>query len=85
MSRNIPNPQRIEKARLLIQKARDLPVPLDGGKYNITYLAEIKTLLQQARDLVKFISYSPSASTEIKEEVEAVFAEIKQANNEILH
>jgi hypothetical protein len=85
MSRQIPNPERIERARALIQEARLLPVPVESGKFNITYLAQLKGLLQQARDLVKFIQYSPSASPEMKKEVMSILEEADQANNDILH
>ncbi len=85
MSRMIPAAERVVRARALIQKARDLPVPADGGKYNLSYIARVKDYLQQARDLVKFIPMTPSATAEIKEEVKKIFAEADQANQEILH
>jgi len=84
MARLIPAAERIRRARLLIQKARDLPTP-PAGKYDFSYVAEVKDLLRQARDLVKFISYTPSASAEMKADVQKVFAEADQANQEILH
>ncbi len=85
MSRLIPATERIQKARKCIQEARDLPVPADGGKYNFSYISQVKALLQEARDLVKFIPYQPSATPEIKKEVEKIFQEADQANQEILH
>ena len=85
MSRTIPAAERITRAWALIQKARDLPVPADGGKYNFSYIAQVKDYLQQARDLVKFIPLTPSASPEIKAEVKKIFSEADQANQEILH
>jgi hypothetical protein len=85
MSRMIPAAERITRARALIQKARDLPVPADGGKYNFSYIAQVKDYLQQARDLVKFIPLTPTATPEMKEEVKQIFAEADQANQEILH
>ena len=85
MSKFIPNAERILRARALIQKARDLPVPTDLGRSNLTYIAQVKDLLQQARDMVKFISYQPSATPEMKNEVKKIFAEADQANQEILH
>jgi predicted ATP-grasp superfamily ATP-dependent carboligase len=85
MSKFIPAAERIVRARLLIQKARDLPVPAGLGKSDLTYIAQVKDLLQQARDMVKFISYQPSASAEMKEEVKKIFAEADLANKEILH
>jgi len=85
MSRLIPASERIIRARALIQKARDLPVPAEGGKHNFSYIAQVKALLQQARDLIKFIPYTPSATAEIKSEVTKVFEEANLADKEILH
>ncbi len=85
MSRLIPASERIIRARALIQKARDLPVPAEGGKHNLSYIAQVKALLQQARDLIKFIPYTPSATAEIKSEVTKVFEEANLADKEILH
>lgn len=85
MARSIPSAERIQRARALILKARELPVPEDGGKYNFSYIAQVKDLLRQARDLVKFIPMTPSATPEMKAEVKQIFAEADQANQEILH
>lgn len=85
MSKMIPAAERIVRARALIQKARDLPVPPGFGKSDLTYIAQVKDLLQQARDMVKFISYQPSATAEIKDEVKKIFTEADQADREILH
>jgi hypothetical protein len=40
--------------------------------------------LQQARDLVKFIPDTPSATAEIKSEARKILQEADQANKEIL-
>lgn len=85
MSPFIPAAERIVRARALIQKARQLPVPPDMGKSDLTYIAKVKDILQQARDLVKFIPYTPSATAEMKNEVKKIFSEADQANKEILH
>ncbi len=85
MAKLIPAAQRIDKARALIQKARDLPVPDDMGWANFTYVANVRDLLRQAKDLIKLIPYSPSASAEMKAEVKAIFAETELAEKEILH
>jgi len=85
MSPFIPAAERIQRARKLIQKARDLPVPSGMGKSDLTYIAKVKDILRQARDLVKFIPYTPSASPELKDEVKNIFAEADQADKEILH
>jgi hypothetical protein len=84
MSRLIPASERIIRARALIQKARDLPIPTEGGKHDFSYIAQVKDLLQQARDMVKFIPYSPSATTDMKNEVTKIFQEADQADKEIL-
>lgn len=85
MARMIPATERITRARTLIQKARDLPVPAESGRYDLAYIAKVKGLLQEARDLVKFIPYTPTATAEMKAEVNAIFEEADRANREILH
>jgi hypothetical protein len=85
MSPFIPAAERIQRARLLIQKARNLKVPEGLGKSDLTYIANVKDILQQARDLVKFIPYTPTATPEMKNEVKKIFAEADQADKEILH
>jgi tartrate dehydratase beta subunit/fumarate hydratase class I family protein len=81
----IPAAERLVKARALIQKARDLPVPFETGRFDFSYVAQVKVILQQARDMVKFISYGPTTSDEMKAEVQKIFEECDQANREILH
>ncbi|HET8705032.1 MAG TPA: hypothetical protein VFM46_01920 [Pseudomonadales bacterium] len=85
MSRLIPAAERITRARALIQKARDLPVPAENGRYDLTYVAQVKSSLREARDLIKFIPYTPSATPEMKAEVANLFKEADQAEKEILH
>ena len=85
MARLIPAAERIVQARALIQKARDLAVPAESGRFDFSYVAQIKVILQQARDLVKFISYGPSTSDEMKADIQKIFEECDQANKEILH
>lgn len=85
MSKFIPAPEKIQQAHALIQKARDLPVPAHAGRSDFTYVAQVKAYLQQARDLVKFIPRTPSATAELKEQVKKIFEEADQADREILH
>ncbi len=85
MSRLIPAAERITQARALIQKARDLPVSSSDGWQDFPYVAQVKDIIRRARDLIKFISYSPSTSAEMKKDVAAVFAEADQAEKELLH
>jgi hypothetical protein len=87
MSRLILAADRVIKARALIQKAHDLPVPpaSEAGKYNFSYVAQVKALLQDARDLIKYIPKTPSATAEIKDQVSQLLKEADRANQEILH
>ncbi len=84
MAKMIPAAERVLKARELIAKARAEPVPVEGGRSNFTYLAQVRDYLRQARDLVKFINYSPSTSTEMRKDVEAVMAEADAAQHELM-
>ncbi len=85
MARMIPAEQRIARARKLIQKARDLPPPEQDKLLDLTYMAEVRETLQQARDLIKFIPYTPSASAEMKADVAQLFETIDQTQKELLH
>jgi hypothetical protein len=85
MSKLILAAERIVRARALIQKARELPVPAESGRYDLAYIAGVKDLIQQARDLIKFIPYTPSATPEMKAEVAQIFKEAEEAEKEILH
>lgn len=85
MAKMIPASERIIRARNLIQQARDFPVAAELGKNDLSYIAGVKDLLRQARDLVKFIPMTAGVSTEMKEEVKRIFEEAEQANREILY
>ena len=84
MAKSLTMVEKIARARKLIQQARDFPIPAEGGKHDFSYIAGVKDLLRQARDLVKLIPLQPSATPEIKEEVQRVLAEADQANRDIL-
>jgi hypothetical protein len=83
MAKSITAAEKIERARELIQHAREFPIPQRGGKYDLAYMAEVKGLLRQARDLVKFIPLTAGATPEIKAEAKKVIEEAEQANHEI--
>ncbi len=85
MAKVIPTTERIKKARALIEKARSLPLPEEHGWMDLSYTANVKDLLRQARDLVKFIQFMPNVPPETKTEVEALMQEITSADKEILH
>ena len=86
MPKMIPAAERLVRARKLIQQARDLPVLQGGlGKSDFSYIAEVKDLLRQARDLVKFIPQTAGVSVEMKESVKKIYQEIEQADRDILY
>jgi hypothetical protein len=86
MAKLIPATERLTRARSLIQQVRDLPVPQAGlGKSDFSYIAQVKDLLRQARDMVKFIPQTAGVSAEMKEEVKKIYEEIEQANREVLY
>jgi hypothetical protein len=85
MAKLIPAAERVVRARNLIQQAREFPVPSELGKNDLSYIAGVKDLLRQARDMVKFIPQTAGVSTEMKEEVKKIYDEIEQANREILY
>jgi hypothetical protein len=84
MTRQIPTAERISRARSLIKKARDFPVPYDTGWGDFAYVAQIKDLMRQARDLIKYFAYNPAISAEFKAEALKIFHEIDAAEKEIL-
>lgn len=85
MAKLIPAEKRIEKAKDLITQARELPVPNDLGWANFSYAARVKDLLRQARELIKLIPYSPSASNEMKSQVKQINLETEQTEKDLLH
>jgi hypothetical protein len=80
----IPAAERMRQARVLIDKARDYPVPPGAGRFDFNYVAQVKDILRQARDLIKFIPNSPMATPEMKAEVKQILEEIAQAEKGIL-
>jgi hypothetical protein len=84
MAKLITAEERLVRARKLIQKARDFPIPEGLGKRELSYIAGVKDLLRQAKDMIKFIPMRAGVSDEMKADVERVFEEIDQAKQEIL-
>ena len=85
MPKLIPATERIIRARKLIQQARELSAPSAGlGKSDFSYIANVKDLMRQAKDLIKFIPQTAGVSAEMKAEVKKVYEEIEQATIEIL-
>jgi len=85
MAKVIPTADRIKKARALIEKAKSIPLPTEHGWMDLSYTANVKDTLRQARDLVKFVQFMPNVSPEIKSEVEQLMQDITKSEKEILH
>ena len=86
MAKLIPATERLLRARKLIQQARELPVPQGGlGRSDFSYIANVKDILRQAKDMVKFIPQTAGISAEMKEEVRKVYEEVEHALREILY
>ena len=86
MAKLIPASERVIRARKLIQQARDLQVPTTGlGKSDFSYIAQVKDLLRQARDMVKFIPQTAGVSAEMKDEVKKIYGEAEQADKDLLY
>lgn len=84
MSTLIPAAERLLRARDLIQKARAARVPAELGQNDLlSYVAQVRDLLRQARDLVKFIPQTAGVSATMKEEVKKIYDEIEEANREM--
>lgn len=85
MAKLILASERILRARKLIEQARALPIPTEGlGKSDFSYIANVRDVLRQAKDMVKFIPQTAGVSLEMKEEVKKIYAEVEQAEKEIL-
>ena len=85
MAKLIPAAERIVRARKLIEQARNLPLPAEMGKKDFSYIANVKDLLRQSKDLIKFISMTPTATPEMKADVKKIYQELEDAENEILY
>lgn len=85
MAKLIPAAERIVRARKLIQQAREIPVPTEMGKKDFSYIANVKDMLRQSKDMVKFISMTPTATPEMKADVKKIYQEIEDAEREILY
>lgn len=85
MAKLIPAAKRVEMARDLIGKARELPVPPEGGRYNFNYMAQVKAWLNEARDLVKLVPRTVGIAQETKDDAKQVLEDAERAHQEIFH
>lgn len=84
MAKPMPPEKRVSKARELIKKAHEIPVPNSVGWEYFSYTAQVKDTLRQAFELVKLINHSPSTPDEVKADARAVIDEIAVAEKDIL-
>ena len=84
MAKPMTPEMRIQKARQIIEEARNIPVPESVGWERFSYTAQVKDTLRKAFELVKLISYSPSTPVEVKADAKAVIEEVAAAEVEIL-
>jgi hypothetical protein len=84
MAKLMPPEKRVSKARELIKKAHEIPVPNSVGWEFFSYTAQVKDTLKQAFELVKLINHSPSTPDALKADASAVIEEIAVAEKEIL-
>ncbi len=84
MPKLIPTEERIAQARKLIVKARNVPPPDDRGWGDFSYTAQVKDILRQANDLIKFIPMTSGPSAELKDEAAQLMKDIKTAEKDIL-
>ncbi len=85
MAKLIPAAERIIRARKLIRQARELSVPAEMGRKDFSYIAQVKDILRQSKDMVKFISMTPTATPEMKADVKKIYQEIEDAERKILY
>jgi hypothetical protein len=85
MTKLITNQERILKATDLIREAREIPVDSNAVFMDIGYVAQVKDLLRQARDLVKFIPFSAGADNETKLASKEILLQIEETEKELLH
>jgi hypothetical protein len=77
--------ERISRARELIKKASSMSVPPDPGWQDFSYIAQVKDMMRQARDLLKFIPLTAGIDTKQKKEALDVNNEIDKAEKVMLH
>lgn len=85
MAKPITTGDRLLRARALIQKAHDIPTPVDEGWNWLSYTAQVKDTLRQAKDLLKFLPMTAGVSVSQKAEVHVILQEIADAEKAILH
>jgi hypothetical protein len=76
--------ERISRARELIKKARNISVPPDPGWQDYSYIAQVKDMMRQARDLLKSIPMTTKEDPNQKNDALDVIKDINKAEKEML-
>jgi len=85
LSKTLTTEERFARAHALIQKAHEIPEPVDGGWDSLSYAAQVKDTLRQARDLLKFLPQTAGVSSQQKQEAIALMQQIADEERLILH
>jgi hypothetical protein len=85
LAKPLTTEERFENARLLMQKAHEITPPVDGGWDSLSYAAQVKDTLRQARDLLKFLPQTAGVSQSQKAEAKQLMQEIADTERSILH
>lgn len=85
MAKVLTTDERFTGARALMQKAHDISAPVEGGWADLSYAAEVKDTLRQARDLLKFLPQTAGVTPQQKEDALALMEEIARTEKAILH
>ncbi len=85
MAKPITTEDRLLRARTLIKKAHEIPAPADAGWDWLSYSAQVKDTLRQAKDLLKFLPMTAGVTASQKVEVQIILQEIVDAEKAILH
>lgn len=85
MTKLITTEERISKARQFMERARQEPVVSQGIFLDLGYVARVKDILRQARDLVKYIQFQPSVDVGTKRSVLEMIREMDRLEKELLH
>ncbi len=85
MTKFLTTEERINKASQLMEKARQEPVISQGTFLDLGYVARVKDIFRQARDLVKYIQFQPSVSADTKRSVLEMIQKMDRIEKELLH
>lgn len=85
MAKLITTSERLDKARDLIDQAKNFPIPPATGWQDFGYVAKVKDLLRQAKELIKLIPVTASATPDQIQDARKLLNRFPEIENEILH